>query len=117
MAAPEEKSFCVLEYHTNKSVVTVQRAFRAKYVKIFFPPLPCDIADLKPLNIAAVKNIDAPMLTRVCGKKLNIVSMCAASPLMHTSNTYSCQKVLFFSFPVALNNSIVVVSLMQMNLC
>jgi hypothetical protein len=30
MAAPAEKSFCVLEYHTNKSVVTVQRAFRAK---------------------------------------------------------------------------------------
>jgi hypothetical protein len=30
MAAPGEKSFCVLEYHT---VVTVQRAFRAKYAK------------------------------------------------------------------------------------
>jgi hypothetical protein len=33
MAAPGEKSFCVLEYHTNKSVVTVQRAFSAKYAK------------------------------------------------------------------------------------
>ena len=33
MAAPEEKSFCVLEYHTSKSVVTVQRAFRAEYAK------------------------------------------------------------------------------------
>ena len=33
MAAPGEKSFCVLEYHTSKSVVTVQRAFRAKYAK------------------------------------------------------------------------------------
>jgi len=33
MAAPEEKSFCMLEYHTSKSVVTVQRAFRAKYAK------------------------------------------------------------------------------------
>ena len=32
MAAPQ-KSFCVLEYHTSKSVVTVQRAFRAKYAK------------------------------------------------------------------------------------
>jgi len=30
MAAPGEKSFCVLEYHTSKSVVTVQSAFRAK---------------------------------------------------------------------------------------
>jgi hypothetical protein len=33
MAARVEKSFCVLEYHTSKSVVTVQRAFRAKYAK------------------------------------------------------------------------------------
>jgi hypothetical protein len=61
MASPGEKSFCVLEYHTSKSVVTVQRAFCAKYV----PPLPRDVADLKARIIAAVKNIDAPMLTRV----------------------------------------------------
>jgi hypothetical protein len=33
MAAPGEKSFCVLEYHTSNSVDTVQRAFRAKYAK------------------------------------------------------------------------------------
>jgi len=33
MAATWEKSFCVLEYHTSKSVVTVQSAFRAKYAK------------------------------------------------------------------------------------
>jgi len=33
MASTGEKSFCVLEYHTSKSVVTVQRAFRAKYAK------------------------------------------------------------------------------------
>jgi len=32
MVALEEK-ICVFEYHTNKSVVTVQRAFRAKYAK------------------------------------------------------------------------------------
>jgi len=31
MAAPGVKSFYVLEYHTSKSVVTVQRAFHAKY--------------------------------------------------------------------------------------
>jgi len=30
MAAPGEKSFCVLEYRTSKSVVTVQRAKYAK---------------------------------------------------------------------------------------
>jgi hypothetical protein len=33
MAAPREKLLCVLEYHTSKSVVTVQRPFRAKYAK------------------------------------------------------------------------------------
>ena len=33
MAAPGEKSFCVLEYRTINSVDTVQRAFRAKYAK------------------------------------------------------------------------------------
>jgi len=37
---------------------------------------------------------------------LNIVSMCAVSPVVHTSNISSCQKKLFFSFPVAVNNSI-----------
>jgi len=62
MAAPEEKSFCVLEYHTSKSVVTVQRVFRAI---LFVPLLPRDLADLKERIIAAVKNIGAPILT--CG--------------------------------------------------
>ena len=33
MAAPGYKSFWVLEYHTSKSVITVQRAFLAKYAK------------------------------------------------------------------------------------
>ena len=33
MAAPGDKWLCVLEYHTSKCVVTVQRAFRAKYAK------------------------------------------------------------------------------------
>ena len=97
MTAPGEESFCVLEYHTNKSVVTVQCAFRAKYTKVFVPPLPCDLADLNAQIIAAVKNIDAPMLTRLC-KNLNIVSMCAVSPVVHTSNISSCQKKTFSVF-------------------
>ena len=59
------RSHFVLEYHTSKSVVTVQRAFGAQYAKVFVPPLPRDLADLKARIIAAVKNIDAPMLTRV----------------------------------------------------
>ena len=33
--------------------------------KVFIPPLPRDLADLKAQIIAAVKNIDVPMLTRV----------------------------------------------------
>jgi len=63
MAAPGKKSFCVLEYHTIKSVVIAQHAFRAKCAKVFVPQLPRDLADLKARIIAAVKNIDAPMLT------------------------------------------------------
>jgi len=54
-----------LEYHTSKSVVTVERAFRAKYAKVSVPPLPWDLADLKARIIAAVKYIDALTLTRV----------------------------------------------------
>jgi len=41
----------------------------------------------------------------ILGKNLNIVSMCAVSPVVHTSNISICQKN-FFSFPVAANNSI-----------
>jgi hypothetical protein len=33
MAAPGEKSLCVLEYHTSKSVATVKCAFHAKSAK------------------------------------------------------------------------------------
>jgi len=32
-----------------------------------------------------------------CGKNLNIVSMCAVSPVVHTSNISSCQKKQFSS--------------------
>ena len=47
--------------------------------------LPHDLADLQARIIAAVKYIGAIMMTRVCGKNLNIVSMCAVSPMVHTS--------------------------------
>jgi hypothetical protein len=58
----------------------------------------CNDTCLKARIIAAMKNI-------VCGKNLNIVSTCAVSPVVHASNTSSYQKT-FFSFPVAVNNSI-----------
>ena len=35
------------------------------FAKVFVPPLPRDLADLKARIVGAVKNIDAPMLTRV----------------------------------------------------
>ena len=41
----------------------------------------------------------------VCGKNLNIISMCAVPPVVRTLDISSCQKN-FFSFPVAVNNSI-----------
>jgi len=41
--------------------------------------------------------------------------MCAVSPVVHTSNIASCQKN-FFSFPVAVKNSIKVGSIMLITL-
>jgi hypothetical protein len=41
--------------------------------------------------------------------------MCAVSPVVHTSNISSCQKN-FFSFPVAVNNSIKV-DYLVINVC
>ena len=44
-----------------------------------------------------------------CCNNLNIVSMCAVSPVVHTSNISSCQKKKnFYSFSVAVKNSITV---------
>jgi hypothetical protein len=38
---------------------------------------------------------------RMCGKNWNIVSMCAMSPMVHTSNIFSCQKKHFPFFCVS----------------
>jgi hypothetical protein len=54
---------------------------------------------------AAVKDIEAPMLTRVW-QKLEYRNRCVPSPVVQTSNVSSCQKKNLFSFPVAVNNSI-----------
>ena len=37
---------------------------------------------------------------------MNIVSLCAVSPVVHISNIFSFHKKNFSSFPVAVNNSI-----------
>ena len=63
-----------------KSVVTVQRAFSCK---VFVPPLPRDLADLKERIIAAVKNIDAPLLTRVWQELIYRIDVCSVTRRAH----------------------------------
>ena len=55
--------------------------------------MPRDLADQKARIIAAVKNIDAPTLALVCGKNLNIVSMCAVSPVSKITQISKFTKV------------------------
>jgi hypothetical protein len=64
--------------------------------------LPRDLADLKARVIAAVKNIDATMLTRVWQELEYRIDVCRVT-VVHTSNIYSCKKM--FSFHAAVNNS------------
>ena len=67
-----EKSFCVLENHMSKS------GYCATCIlcRVFVPPLPRDLADLKAWIAAAVKNIDAPMLTRVWQELEYCIDVC-----------------------------------------
>jgi hypothetical protein len=51
----------MLEYHT----VSLWYCATCISCKVFIPTLPRDLADLKERIVAAVKNIDASMLTRV----------------------------------------------------
>ena len=91
MAAPGEKSFGVLEYHTSSYW---------RYVKdrVFVSPLPRDLADLKARIIAVVKNIDAPILTRVWQEFDFCIDVCRVTSGAHIEHT-SCQKRLFrFSY-------------------
>jgi hypothetical protein len=87
MATPEKKLFCVLEYHTSKSVVTVQRAFRAKD-----PPTDKTIRawykQLLKLGVCAsrnqeVQNIDAPMLTSVWQELKYRIDVCRVTRGAH----------------------------------
>jgi len=65
MAAAGEKSFYMLEYHTSNSVVTVRRAFRAKYAKD--PPADRTIRTWYKqfTETGCLCKQKAPMLTRV----------------------------------------------------
>jgi len=44
------------------------------------------------------KKTEGPTHVSVCGKNLNIASMCAVSPAVHTSNITSCKKKTFSVF-------------------
>jgi hypothetical protein len=93
MAAPGEK-FYVLEYHTSKSVVIVQRAFRAKYAK--YPPTDKTIrAWYKQFTESGCmykqKSRGRPLTAE------DDVEQVKAS-FLHTSNISSCQKKTFSVF-------------------
>jgi hypothetical protein len=63
-----------------------------------------DLADLNVRIIAAVKNIDAPMLTRVWQELKYRIDVCRVTPGAHKEHLQLSK--IFFNFPVALNNSI-----------
>jgi hypothetical protein len=61
---------------------------------------PRDLADLKTRIISAVKNIDAPMLTRAWQELEYPIDVyrVAVSPVVHTPNISSYQKTAFSVF-------------------
>jgi len=74
MAAPGEKSFCVLEYHRSATCISC---------KVRKVPLPRDLADLKARIIAAVKNIVATMLTHVWQELEYLIDVCSVTGGAH----------------------------------
>jgi len=83
MAAPGEKSFCVLQYHASKSVVTVQRAFRAKYAKD--PPTDKTIR-------AWYKQFTGTGCLSKCNCVLCIGGCLVCRPDSHLYSEHSCSK-------------------------
>jgi hypothetical protein len=76
-------------------------------------PLSPDLADLKARIIAAVKNIDAPMLTGVWQELEYRIDVCRVTRGAHVEHFYLSKKT-FFSISVAVNNSIKVVPLVYL---
>jgi len=73
--------------------------------KVSVPPLPRDLTYLKAQIIAAVKNIDASMLACVWQELEYRIDVCRVTGGTHIENFQLWNKI-FFSFPVAVNNSI-----------
>jgi len=91
MATPVEKSFCVLQYHTSKSGYCAA-CILCKVRKV---TLPHDLADLKAQIIAALKNIDAPMLTCVWQELEYHIDVCRDTPGAHIGQVQLSKKKLF----------------------
>jgi len=64
--------------------------------KVFVPPLPRDLADLKARIIAAVKNIDAPMLTRVWQEVEYRIAVCRVTCGAHIEHLQLSKKKISF---------------------
>ena len=86
MAAPGDKSFCVLQYHTSKSVVTVQRGFRAKYAKN--PPTDKTIRVLYKqfTETGCLRKQKAPMLTSAWQELEYHIDVCRVTCGAHIEN-------------------------------
>jgi len=66
--------------------------------KVFVPPLPRDLADLQAGIIAAVKNINAPMLTRVWQEVEYRINAFRVTRGAHIENFYLSKKKTFSVF-------------------
>jgi hypothetical protein len=60
--------------------------------------LPGDLADLKARIIAAVKNIDAPMLTRMWQELEYRIDVCRVTRVAQIEHLSTCQKKPFSVF-------------------
>jgi len=81
MAAPGEKSFCVLEYHTSLWLLcNVHFVQSTQSTTATWPPWP------KAQIIEAVKNIDAPMLTRVRQELEHHIDVCRVTHGAHVEH-------------------------------
>jgi hypothetical protein len=78
----------LLLWPAKSSDITPCDFFLWGYVKdwVFVPPLPRDLADLKARIVAAVKNIDAPMLTRVWQELENRIDVCRVTRGAHSEH-------------------------------
>jgi hypothetical protein len=56
------------------------------FFTLYVPPLPRDLTDLKAWIIAALKNIDEPMLTRVWQELKYRIDVCRVTRGAHIEN-------------------------------